>query len=390
MIVAGGCYRELCEQPYWDSTLGSGGRAAAVLAAYSSGVKLQTYFRRTDLQSLYPIEAHGVAIDAAPREDNVTFSYLHPLATPHVIPEQPTISPPIRVDGSTVLRFGFIEGDSVVSAHRVVYDPQSLRPANFTSNGSRAAHLAVVLNQAELEQLGQSTDMGQAVQRLVQHDRAEVVVVKCGASGAWVFEPNAGSPTLVPAFRSQTVFKIGTGDVFSAVFAHHWCEKNELPAAAALAASKAVAFYAESRSLRISPMAPDPIAAKDARVSVIGFGSTLADVWLREETCSALLDLGVHLVHVPSGKNLSSVFNGSLLVLADGGLRSSSALIKRAVQAQVPTVVFQEKKKPLPPSTPNLRYTDDFCTAVYWAVWMSTGAQQESSPTAYASRRKRG
>jgi hypothetical protein len=72
---------------------------------------------------------------------------------------------------------------------------------------------------------------------------------------------------------SQTVFKIGTGDVFSAVFTHHWCEKNELPAAAALAASKAVAFYAESRSLRISPIAPDPIVARDAHVSVIGFGS---------------------------------------------------------------------------------------------------------------------
>ncbi|WP_439408535.1 PfkB family carbohydrate kinase [Bradyrhizobium sp. DASA03076] len=361
-----------------------------MLAAYSSEVKLQTYFRQDGLAGLYGIETCGVTIDATSREEDILFSYLHPLANPHLIPRKPKANPPIKVDGSAVLRFGFVEGDSIVTAQRAVYDPQSLLPVRFAANGSHAARLAVVLNQAELAIMGESADMGQAVQRVVEQDRAEVVVVKCGAAGAWVFTSGEELPAFVPAFRSEAVFKIGTGDVFSAIFAHYWCEKGEPPAAAAFAASKAVASYAQTRSLRISPIKPDPVMARDVNVAVVGFGNTLADIWLREETCSALLDLGVRASQVPSLEIPSLDSVGSLLILADGNLRSSSALTRKASRANIPTIVFQQSRAPLPTPAGNLQFTDDFCTAVYWAIWMAARPQQSAPQSVHPSRRKRG
>ena len=54
---------------------------------------------------------------------------------------------------------------------------------------------------------------------------ADVVVVKRGCSGATVHRPGR-DPVAVPAYRSARVFKIGSGDVFSAAFAHHWGERG--------------------------------------------------------------------------------------------------------------------------------------------------------------------
>lgn len=43
MHIVGGLYRELCDVPFWDSTLGSGGRAALAANALASGVEFSTY-----------------------------------------------------------------------------------------------------------------------------------------------------------------------------------------------------------------------------------------------------------------------------------------------------------------------------------------------------------
>jgi hypothetical protein len=55
MIVVGGCYRELCDHPQFDAVLGSGGRAAIVLAELCRKVKLATYQPSSLHDRLYQI-----------------------------------------------------------------------------------------------------------------------------------------------------------------------------------------------------------------------------------------------------------------------------------------------------------------------------------------------
>jgi hypothetical protein len=380
MIVVGGCYRELCEQPYWNETLGSGGRAAAVIAAHSNDVHLRTYFRPSRQLDLYTLQAHGVVVEASPRDQDIAFAYLHPLGEPCRLPRHIVRCGDIRVEGSSVLRFGFVEGDAIVNAEQAVYDPQSATPVLFCSNGSRAERLAIVLNQVELNELGGSSDMSEAAQRLLRHDRAEAVIVKCGARGAWVYTA-AAYPHFVPAFRSKRVFKIGTGDVFSGVFAYHWCERRESALQAALAASKAVSFYAETRSLKIAPDERQPVRSTNVRVSVVSFGVTLSDRWLREEARLALISLGAELVELPSSPWNPGMEIDSVLVLADGDPQSSVDFIKKARSARVPAVVFSEKAGPSWSESADVFCSDDFSTAIYNAFWVPSNCRMSSLTT---------
>ncbi|MDB5601173.1 MAG: hypothetical protein JWN71_3217 [Xanthobacteraceae bacterium] len=379
MIVAGGCYRELCEHPYWNETFGSGGRAAAAIASYSNEVRLQTYFRSANHFDLYTLQVHGVTVEAAPRDQDITFAYLHPLGEPHRLPQSIVMCDDIRAAGRSVLRFGFVEGGAIVDAGQAVYDPQSATPALFSANGSRADRLAIVLNQAELQVLSRCSDMTDAAQRLLRDERAEAIIVKCGARGAWVYE-TASEPQFVPAFRSKRVFKIGTGDVFSGIFAYHWCERRENALQAAIAASQAAAFYAETRSLKIAIRDREPVRSSKGRVSVVSFGDTLPDRWLREEARSALIGMGAELVEQPSSPLNADAVIDSFLILADGNARSSLKFIRQARSAGVPTVVYKEKGRLPTSESAESFYSNDFSTAIYNALWAAPPRPGQYAP----------
>jgi sugar/nucleoside kinase (ribokinase family) len=80
---------------------------------------------------------------------------------------------------------------------------------------------------------------------LAKQQGAEVVIVKMGPEGAFVWT-NTGT-SQVPAFRTNRVWKIGSGDCFVAHFANAWMHEQLTPAAAAEKASKATAYYCETQ-----------------------------------------------------------------------------------------------------------------------------------------------
>ncbi|NJL71560.1 MAG: carbohydrate kinase family protein [Candidatus Competibacteraceae bacterium] len=252
MDIVGGLYQELCETPTWDAVFGSGGRAAAALTGVSPSIRLHTYVAPGPATAAADaLRCFGVRVEAFPRAASIIFSYLHPLSNPHI--EPPTVripqSPALRVTGEAVLRFGLLEGDAIVDADRAVFDPQTARRlASFRANGSRAGHLALVLNEGELRAVVQDGDLHSAARKVMADEQAEVLVLKRGVRGALVLEGET-DPCPVPAYRSSTVFKIGTGDVFSAWFAYLWAERGISAAEAADRASRAVAAYAQSRTL---------------------------------------------------------------------------------------------------------------------------------------------
>lgn len=224
MHIVGGLYRELCDVPHWNATFGSGGRAAAAVSRLSPGSVLHTYVAESTENGARDLEALGIFVHRHKVSTGIAFAYFHPLSRPHLEPPRSLIAlcPAIAVQGEVILRFGFIEGDAIVHGNRVVYDPQPHHtPASFGANGSKADTLALVMNEIELTTMEGTTDIATAAERAMDRQGADVIIVKAGIRGASVFE-RGEVRRYVPVFRSTRVFKIGTGDVFSAIFAYHW------------------------------------------------------------------------------------------------------------------------------------------------------------------------
>jgi len=379
MHIAGGFYREQCCMPAWDAMFGSGGRAAAAISKLSPGSILHTYAEDFNSDGVAWLRKLGIEMQLCLRPTPIVFMYFHPLSRPHKYPSPNEIErqPQIIVNGDAVLRFGFLEGDAVVDADRAVYDPQTWRnPAPFGANGSRANELAIVLNELELKSATGKSDLTLAALQVIKDQNAEIVVVKRGIWGATVYE-RSGAVTPVPVYRSSRVFKIGTGDVFSAIFAHYWAEKKLPAAESADLASRSVAAYCNSGKLSIVKADTEglnPIRCKESgTVLLLGTINSIGQRYTMEEARFVLKELGVN-VFSPA---LDSDLNGTtdaVLILVEGADTKCIELIEYELQPEIPIVVLQEEgvqydKLQNAQALKCARIVDDFTTALYVAAW---------------------
>ncbi|MDX9708489.1 MAG: carbohydrate kinase family protein [Trichloromonas sp.] len=379
MKIAGGFYREQCCMPAWDAMLGSGARAAMAVSTLSPGSSLHTYAGDCDRNAVGALKEQGIKLQIRQRPTGVVFSYFHPLSRPHIYPSPHEIvrQPAITVNGDAVLRFGFLEGEAIVEADRAVYDPQTWRnPVPFGANGSRVNVLAIVLNELELRSSTGLYDLKQAALQIIEKKNADVVVVKRGIWGATVYE-RSGLVMSIPAYRSSRIFKIGTGDVFSAIFAHFWAEKKLPPAEAADLASRAVAQYCSTGNLPIEPGGLDlfvPIhCGTSGTVLLWGETGSLGQRYTMEEARFVLKDLGVN-VCCPVLDGCSSNTVSAVLILADGADEKTIKSIESELLSDLPIVVLQEKGMRCDellkaPALAKASIIDDFTTATYAAAW---------------------
>ena len=331
------------------------------------------------MPDLYEMWTHGVTIHANPSTNEIAFAYLHPLSCPGVAPNTSdiTIEEPIIARGEVVLRFGFLEGDAVVEADRAIYDPQTIRKTvPFGANGSSGKSLALVLNEDELRASVGGKTITEAAEKIMARDNADVTVVKCGAKGAIVFEKEQ-NPSFVPAFRTPRVFKIGSGDIFSAVFAHYWGIEKRSAIDAAMLASRSTAAYCTSRELPIPsestlPDYPVVSCSERGRVSIIGAMDTLSNQWLVEEArwCLGGLGLSSEVVNAELGKmDISSDDIVSTLILADTLEDRGETAIQKTQEHKLPAVVLCERIEVPKNLGSAVQATDDFTTALFWVAW---------------------
>ena len=372
IVIAGGCYWEACEAPDWRALYGSGGRAAEALIGRAP-IMLHTYYPKAREADLYPFIASGIDVRAANCTSALAFAYFHPLSDPVLAPRRADIlrEPSLKAAGDAVLRFGFVEGDAIVHGRRVVYDPQSAGEFDpFGRNGSSAHELAIVLNAHELRTASRTHDLEAAANALLKSS-AEVVVIKCGVQGAFV-HARGRSSAWVPAYWSDSVFKIGTGDVFSAAFTYSWAHLGQEPVEAAHDASRSVSQYAGNRRLPLTPTKDEARsravgAGRSGLVHLIGSKARLADRWLYEEAAWHLQQLGAHVSQLeePLGDNTTE---GAFLVLADQLPPITFAKVAGSMDASK-AVILSETNAAYPES---LLRTQDFTTALYWACWISS------------------
>ncbi|WP_343742749.1 PfkB family carbohydrate kinase [Herbaspirillum huttiense] len=395
--IAGGTYWEECKFPTWNALFGSAGRAAVALEEMSDDIRLSTFGSQTTRQNrevLGKFSIHNYV--EAP---DVRFRYFHCLSRPDIHPPQHLLkrTPSFVVTDENILRFGAIEGDIKVQGERVVYDPQSaFDPEPFGVNGSTADSLAIVCNSYEASLWTQEQNCDEAAKIILGSQNAEVVVIKKGFEGAFVYTAN-NPPQKINSYMTPRVFSIGSGDVFSAVFAHFWAEKRQDPVHAAKQASLATAFYCSTQSLPISPGQLDD-ASTHPPIFTLGSSSnrpqydiylagpffTMPQRWLVEEALKALQEAGLkvfspyHAVGSGSAAVVGpldiAALNDSAAVLAliDGLDSGTIYEIGYAAAKDIPIVAFSEQV-----GTEDLKMIEgngamvqsDFTTAIYQAKW---------------------
>lgn len=401
LTIVGGIYREYCTEGDWKQLFGSGLRAAAALTSACDEVQLFSYVHPDELP-LAEATAHGsfgIKLHTSNRSGSITFHYQHGLSTPVITPPLHLLKSenPLRVNQDNILRFGLLEGDAIVNGKAVVYDPQSAyAPQTFRANGSTAEKLAIVCNRREALMMSGQSDVEAAAKAIHISDRADVVVVKCGADGALV--SYEGTIAHVSARRTDRVWPIGSGDVFAAWFAHSWIIQQLEPVAAAEQASRATAYYCSHRSLPIplpadlsSSFSPPPVSRhirrtvrKPPNVYLAGPFFTMMQRWLVEEVRTALIDQGFRVFSpfhdVGFGKadevvpaDLRALDTTDVVFAVLEGLDSGTLFeIGYARAKNIPVIGFaqnvsDEAVKMLKGT--NCVLYDDFVTAVYHTVW---------------------
>ncbi len=381
MQIVGGLYHEICMIPEWDAEFGSGGRAAAAVSNLSPGSVLHTYVSDRNSPGIGLLESLGITLRGQPSNVRIAFSYFHPLSQPHIEPSYDQIErqPPLQVSGDTVLCFGFLEGDAIVKAKRAVYDPQTaLSPKTFGENGSYAEELAIVLNVLELRLITGEDDLKLAAKRIMQEQNVSVIIVKAGAQGAIVFEPGV-EESHIPAYRSSSVFKIGSGDVFSAIFTFYWAEAKMSAYYAADLASRSVARYCSTRQLPVPSGSMSDLVAigtsQPGPISLEGEVNTIGGRYVLEEARFRLCELGATVIcYELNGIDRDAILQEPTTVLIIATVLTPNLLAKgqRAHNEGLSVVVLAEEKVD-PVFTalagPNFTITDDFVSALYFAFW---------------------
>jgi hypothetical protein len=391
VIIAGGVYYERCLTPPVEELFGSGGRAAVALSSITE-VTLHTFFPPADAEDVVlNMAAFGISTTVHPSSAVAEFFYNFPLSMPRMAPVPMPKANPVRVAGNKIIRFGCIEGEIVVDAEVAVYDPQSgNNPQAFGANGSRADRLAIVLNRGELYGLtGAGNDQPLEVHVRSLVDQPEVVVVKDGVRGAHVFERGVNLGT-VPVYKSESVYKIGSGDIFTAMFGFGWTSQALGALEAADAASRHVAAYVESRIPNMGNTAPDrePVEIRERekphRIYIAGSFFSAEHVWLVDEVRTAIEALGVpcfspmHDVGIGTDKSVAEtdlrelIKCDVLLALISDNDPGTLMEIGYAISEGIP--VFAVSENPGPQDLTMVEGSGaivfkDLATAIYHAAW---------------------
>lgn len=260
--VVGGCYREYCLEPHWDELYGPGGRAAAALSGRGEQIELTTLVSDVEVPYIKMLaKSYGFTVNALKRNLPVSFRYRNMLARPIIEPKQDALisQKDSSVISEFIIKYGFYEPDISIKGKYVVYDPQNgSHSRHLEESGSSAEHLALVCNYGEGRKLSGKVDPNEIVDVLLSIGNIEVVILK----GAWrgALAATKTHRALIKPLPTNRVFKIGSGDVFSATFAWAWGINKMYGIDAASYASQQTAWYCENGVLPIPVDAQMPVS----------------------------------------------------------------------------------------------------------------------------------
>ena len=296
MIVIGGSYTETVLYPTTSTEfMGSGVRAAVTLGGAVDA--LVTYATAEETALLTGVLPFVTAVKALKRPTEVEFRYLDSALPPDIlrISRESVEAVPGSFPTADVLAFGLAEHPAgyPLTARRVVFDPQA--PTHATPDlldSITAEHIAVCANRREARRMTGHDVPAEAAAELLRRPHVDAVVVKCGALG--YLTADHSEMTWHHATPTLAVKALGSGDIFSSVFAREWFAGRTV-VEAATSASSAVATSVDGSVLLTAPR-PLPLHPGYApKVYLAGPFFTLAERWLVEQTRAALTGLGARV-----------------------------------------------------------------------------------------------
>ena len=395
--VVGGTYKEHCFEPYWNEIFGSGLRACWAIRCYSNDSEDIEFYsfadksKTTYLQMLSPVPFSQIHITEI--DQSISFYYDHPLINPRVYPRPDTINKEINklnVEGDDILYYGFLEGSASVKGKRVVYDPQSpVIPVPFSKTNSSAEQLAYVVNFREARAMSGSDNIEDLKKFFFNSEKAQVLVLKMGPKGALVITSD-GKEATIPVYMTDSIWPIGSGDIFAAIFSWHWFKDGD-PFKAAEMASWQTASYCRNKDFQFSDLNSvsdiRPLIVKDypiGQVYLAGPFFTFAQRWLINELYRSLLDMnlkvfspwhdvGHGIASEVVAKDLEALDNSAIVFGVLDGLDSGTLFeIGYAVKKGIPVIGYVENESS--ESVKMLEGTQcllekDLTTAIYKCFW---------------------
>ena len=404
--VIGGAYLEECAFPTRSICQGSGARAAAILASLGAQVSLHSFTGPSKCHFEEIARNLKFKLIARDKQTDISFHYSHPLARPQIFPTSVSIEEQSNetVKAKNVLVFGMIEGRIPVHADRAVYDPQDgINSKHYTDNGSSANELALVVSYSEGAALTGKLIPTEIAACLLMQPNVVTAIVKCGPQGALVATPN--EMKWIGAFPSGRVYKIGSGDVFSAAFAFAWLTKGSSALLSAWFASRIVAAYVECGMDSIDALAvqgywddankglierTNSVARiiPTSQIYLAGPFFTTAQRWAVDEARAALRDMGfrvfspVHDVGLGSSDEVvqEDLFelgrSQVVLALLDGMDTGTIFEIGYARANGIPVIAVAESARDSDLTMlfgSGCSVVDDYSTGIYYACWQLMG-----------------
>lgn len=388
MIVVGGSYIEAVLYPRPTFNLvGSGVRAAKTLGADAK--KLLTIATAQEAEEISATVDSDTTVATVKRVSSVEFRYLDPSLRPQVsgLPAEVEASMRCEFPGEDVLAFGLAEVPSgyPITACRVVVDPQAPQSASSgIIDNIDADRIAICANRDEARRMTGCDSPRGAAAALLALPNVEAVVVKCGALGYIAADREA--TTWRHATPTLAVRTLGSGDVFSSIFAREWFADASVGDAAAKA-SAAVARYSSPSDGPISIRTPPLQPGYAPKVYLAGPFFTLGERWMVERVRTALVGIGARVfspIHdVGPGdvevaqKDLDGLDDcDAVFALLDGFDPGTIYETGWAARENIPVVAFAsevhaKETKMLVGSGAEVH--TDLTTAMYRAVWAGQG-----------------
>jgi len=397
--IVGGSYYEYCWEPQWDELFGSGLRAAISLSQRSLPLRLYTYGDARTSRILETIGSHlGFETIITIIDRTAEFDYRHPLAEPEIVP---SIQNNVRKGNiilehaEKVLCFGMLEGNAVVYGKKVVYDPQAPgNPTSFWKNGSTADELVMVLNFREACALTGLSRTDDIISSLFDNERLNGLVIKMGPDGAVAINSDRKT-TIIPVFRTDKVWTIGSGDIFTSQFAYNYLVGGMPIEESSLKASLATAWYSQHNTLPIPELQDDwnPRALKRIRhdqkkVYIAGPFFTMAERWLVNEFRTVLINMGVTVFsplhdvgigdHIDVAKpDLEGLVASDIILAILNNLDSGTLFeVGYARALNKPVIGFSEnatRESLTMLYGTDCRISNDFTTVIYQVIWELMG-----------------
>lgn len=383
ITVVGGTYRENCVEPAVDRLVGSGLRAAGLLASLGDSVDFVTTI---DDESAPEFEAVclalGVAGHASSRTDPIAFTYDTPI---HRAKQRGTATAqPLQVRHDAVLAFGMVETSWTVRADTLVIDPQH-STVDALLAAADAGRITLILNEHEARRATGQIDVEQAAKDLLSRG-VEAVVVKRGALGGIV--AHRDDITGFGAIATDNVHPLGSGDAFSAGYCHAWSSgadpRTSAQHGSRVAAAHSITGSPQLRAGFLDGLAnPLPYPRAAPRIYLAGPFFGVAERQLIRTVRGALVHLGADVFSPfheigPGGDEVAAMdLEGlktchAVLAVLDGADPGTLFEAGWATRAGIPVVGLAEH--PSDHAWTMLRgtgafITDDLSSALYNSAW---------------------